>query len=231
MTTGVFTAGPLNRRRLLGVASGAIALGAVRPSRAQEATPATPESADVDQVGPARLASLLALVPADVSGDVLFTWADLETQLDAAGLRPLGSANDLDGAFIQATQSLALGHVFRYAALPEYEATFGFAPVRVDQTMSAGEPGNSLTLLQGRFSERALRRAWEQSGYRPVDTDDGTVWSWADGPEVDPSSPVGQFGVGALNNAAILPDDTVVFAPTVALVAATLTVAAGNALS
>jgi hypothetical protein len=76
-----------------------------------------------------------------------------------------------------------------------------------------------------------LRRAWEQSGYEPVETDDGTVWSWADGPEIDPSSPVSRFGVGALNNAAILPDGTVVFAPTVDLVAATLTVAAGGAPS
>jgi hypothetical protein len=232
MTVGVRVR-DIDRRRLLGTAGGLIVAGAGQSLfrlQAQEATPATPSSADVE-VGPDRLASLLRLLPADLSGDILFTWADLATQLDAAGLPPLDSADDLDGAFIQATQSLPLGDVLRYAALPEYEDTFGFAPVRVDQTLTAGDPGNGLTLLQGRFSERALLRAWERSGYAPVETDDGTVWSFADGAEFDASSPVGRLGVGALNNAAILPDDTVVFAPTVELVATTLTVAAGKAPS
>ena len=131
--------GRLDRRQLLAVTGGAIAAGAMLPSRAQQATPATPAGADVT-VGPDRLASLLALAPEDVSGNTVFTWTDLETQLEVAGLSLLDSAADLDGAFIQATQSLALGDLFRYATVPEYEETFGFAPVRIEQMLQAGDP-------------------------------------------------------------------------------------------
>lgn len=219
----------VDRRRILSVAGGLLAAGGL-PLHWLHAQEATPTDADV-QVGPDRLAAILRLLPEDLPGDILFTWADLATQLAAVGVPPLDSAADLDGAFIQATQPLALGDVIRYAALPEYEETFGFAPVRVEQMLSGGDVGNGITLLEGRFSADALRGAWERSGYEQVDTDDGPVWSWADGAEFDASSPVSRLGVGALNNATIVPDGTVVFAPTVALVAATLTVAAGNAAS
>ena len=227
MTPRRLHARSVDRRRILSIAGGLLAAGGLplRGLRAQEGTPTDADGA----VGPARLAALLRVLPEDLSSDIVFTWADLATQLAVAGLRPLDSADNLDSAFIQATQTLALGDILRYATLPEYEETFGFAPIRVEQMLSGGDVGNGITLVRGRFSERDLLDAWERSGYTPVDTDNGTVWSWADGPEFDASSPVSRFGAGALNNAAVLPDGTVAFAPTVALVAATLAVAAGDA--
>ncbi|MDQ4099841.1 MAG: hypothetical protein M3121_05025, partial [Chloroflexota bacterium] len=222
MTIARITTQPLDRRRLLGAAGAAVAAGIVRPAPERAATHATQTGAD-DQTGPERLAALLAVLPEDVASDFVVSWADLERQLDAAGLATPDAPDDLDSAFIQATQSLALSSkMFQHANRPEYEETFGFAPVRVTQSLTAGDPGSELTLVRGPFRERDLVRAWERSDYTPVETPDGTVWSWADGPEVDLSSLVSRFGLGALNNAAILPDDTVVFAPTVDLVAATL---------
>jgi len=229
MTPRRLHAHSVDRRRILSIAGGLLAAGGLpaRWLRAQEGTPADADGA----LGPARLAALLRVLPEDLSGDILFTWADLATQFDVVGLRRPDSPDDVDSAFIQATQTLELGDILRYATLPEYEETFGFAPIRVEQMLSDGDVGNGITLLRGRFSERDLIDAWERSGYTPVDTANGTVWSWADGAEFDASSPVSRFGAGALNYAAVLLDGTVAFAPTVALVAATFAVAAGDAQS
>lgn len=229
MTTSVLSWGSATRRRMMQWSAAAFAGVVTRPApgvAAQEATPASDDQAASAE----RLAEMLRLVPDAVQGAPLFSWADLATQLAVAGLPAPDSAEDLGGEFIQVTQALALpSDIFQHASSPDYEDTFGFAPVQIEQALEAGQSPERLKLLRGRFSARTLTRAWERSGYEPFERAVGTIWSFADGPEFDPSSLVSLFGAGAMNNAAILDDGTVVFAPTIVLVESVLSVAAGEA--
>ncbi len=216
----------ITRRRFLRRTAGSvIALGAY--SGAWPSTRAlSAAAAEEPAAGPARLASMLRLVPATVRGDLLFAWADLATQFEAIGIAPPESADDLDTSFIQITQGMVLpSDMFAYAR-GGYEEIFGFQPARIDQALQLGMPPEQLTLLRGRFLEQELTRTWTANGYEPIERATGTIWSYSEELEIDLATDVGRFGMGMMNNVTILADGTVVFAPTLALAEMALAVAA-----
>lgn len=222
-----------DRRRVLGAAFGAgLALTGSRLATAQgtpAATPAASPVAGAIALGPARLMAMLTATPAHALTATGVIWADLASAWKLAGVKPLRPGDTKVGADrIRVLQSLATpAHTFEYALLPEYRKTFGFSPFEIEQGLQVGDPPNIITLLRGSWQRAALVNAWTASKYQETSTPAGTVWSWADGPKLDVKDPVSRFGLGGMNNAAFLPDGTVVFASAIKTVELVLRTAAG----
>lgn len=223
----------IDRRQLLGAAVGAsVAMTGSRLVAAQATPAASPAASPVAGVaaGPARLVTMLAATPASALSPTGVIWADVASAWKLAGLEPLRPGDTKIGADrILVLQSLAPpAHTFEYALVPDYAKTFGFSPFQIDQGLQVGDPPDTITLLRGSWTPEDLIAAWKASRYQEVTTPAGTVWSWADGPKMDPASPVSRYGLGALNNSAFLPDGTVAFASSIKTVTQVLRTAAGS---
>lgn len=207
----------MNRRLFLaGSAAFASAIALGSPASAQ--TPgASPVASPVSNHPTGKLASLLALIPSNqavkaAASGVLFYYADLETQLKSLGIAQDGELKS--GNLVAATTPLALAsQAFSYALVPEFVDTFGFSALNVHRSLFAGAPPDEVSIFQGGLDPDKLIAAWKGSGYKPKTTDQGVeFWTVGENGELDLSSPVSRFGVGALNNALLLDDDTLVFA-------------------
>lgn len=207
----------LNRRQLL-AGSAALASTIALGSSAIAQTPgATPAASPVSNHPAGKLNSLLALIPAvqaakAAASGALFYYADLETQLKALGIAQDGTFKT--GNLVAATAPLALAsQTFSYALVPEFVDTFGFNPLNTHRSLFAGAPPEDISIFQGGLDRDKLVAAWKASGYKPKKTALGTeFWTVGENGELDLSSPISRFGVGALNNAVLLDDDTLVFA-------------------
>lgn len=222
-----------DRRRFAGAALGAgLALTGGRFVAAQSTPAASPAASPVSITvgnGPARLVSMLAATPAHALSQTGVTWADVGSAWKLAGLDPLRpGSTKIDSAHLRVLQSLAVpSHTFEYAMVPDYATTFGFNAFAIEQGLQIGDPPDVITLLRGAWKRTDLIRAWRASKYQEKKTAAGTVWSWADGPRLDVKDPVSRYGLGGMNNAAFLPDGTVVFASSIATVTLALRTASG----
>lgn len=227
-----------HRRQFLRMTLGAgVAVTGRRLVTAQGTPSASPVAAPVAGAvgsGPTRLGALLQSAPAHLLSPAGVVWADLAAALRLAKLAPFSSATPKpDQAHQQALRNLDLPvGLFDYALEPDYAPTFGFSPFQMEQALTIGQSSDTrLTFVRGPWNASALIRAWTASKYKAVRTAAGTVWSWADGPELDLSDPVSEYGLGAMNNAAILPDGTLVFGMSVDGVKRALETAQGTAVS
>lgn len=209
----------VTRRRLLsgtigvfvGVAGGRIAL-------AQDGTPVDNDIA-IPAGGPERLSGLLRMVPASFGETasqhgVLFYYADVLRQLEATGVSPYQpGSDDLPERYLDATGVLALAaQSFQYALAPEFVDTFGFSPLQAEESLVVGTPPNDLTMFRGGLDLDALVPAWQASGYARETGESGIdIWTAGKEGELDLTTNVSRFGLGGLNNVAIIGDDTVVF--------------------
>ncbi len=207
----------LNRRQLL-AGSAALASTIALGSSAIAQTPgATPAASPVSNHPAGKLDSLLTLIPAGqaakaAASGVLFYYADLETQLKSMGIAQDGSFTGEN--LIAALGPLALAsQAFQYALQPEFVDTFGFNAFDTHRSLFAGVPPEDISIFQGGLDRDKLIAAWKASGYKPKKTALGTeFWTAGENGELDLSSPVSQYGAGALNNAVLLDNDTLVFA-------------------
>ena len=226
-----------NRRQVLGATLGAsMTLLGSRFAAAQATPAASPVASPVSAAagGPARLLAMLQGAPAHLMSPTGVVWADLASALRIARLAPFTAATPKpDRAHQRALANLDLGPgLFDWALEPDFAPTFGFSPFQMEQALELGTPPDSLlTCVRGPWNAQALIRAWTASKYAPVKTSAGTVWSWADGPKLDVNDPVSRYGLGKMNNATILPDGTIVFGLTVALMTLALRTAQGKEAS
>ncbi|HWV36339.1 MAG TPA: hypothetical protein VNZ55_11950 [Thermomicrobiales bacterium] len=202
----------LSRRQLLigsAALTGGLALGG--PVSAQ-----TPMATPVGARASGPLGDLLALIPAAqatkaAGAGVLFFYADLETQLAHLGIPQDGA--DPSTEMLEALRPLATAsQAFSYALAPEFAETFGFNTLNTHRTLYAGAPPDDLTFFKGGFDPETVGAALEASGFERKSAGSGIdFWTVGEEGELDLSSPVSRFGVGAMNNAVILNDDVLVF--------------------
>jgi hypothetical protein len=231
----------LTRRALL-AGAGASAL-AVRGTSAQEGTPERPQPVP-PQPSPAagtgtnaNFVEMLALAP-DVMAQPeppmqIAQFGDVAAQLAALGReQPTSGIDPAFEGWIAATQAVPMPRpLAQYAMVPEFEEFLGFTFFQIDQGLQVGEPPELMTFLRGRFDEDAMRAAWMNAGYQTLDEGGVEVFSLAEGPEFDPDNPLQRMFLANVNNATILPDGTVAFAPTLELMRGILAVVAGEAPS
>lgn len=204
---------------------GSLAASGIATAQTPGATPlATPfASPGSTATAGGKLGALLAMVPdtesaSNADDGVLFYYADLETQLKTLGIAQDGSLESAD--LVAALYPLALAsQAFQYAMAPDFGETFGFTPYATHRTLFVGVPPREISIFEGGIDPDRLVAAWKASGYAPKMTDQGVeFWSAGENGEIDFSSPVSRYGVGALNNAVVLNDDTLVFARTSSLI-------------
>ncbi len=204
---------------------GSLAASGIATAQTPGATPlATPfASPGSTATAGGKLGALLATVPdtesaSNADDGVLFYYADLETQLKTLGIAQDGSFESAN--LVAALYPLALAsQAFQYAMAPDFGVTFGFNPYDTHRTLFVGVPPREISIFEGGIDPDRLVAAWKASGYAPKVTDQGVeFWSAGENGEIDFSSPVSRYGVGALNNAVILNDDTLIFARTASLI-------------
>jgi hypothetical protein len=193
------------------------ALAAGRVAAAyQDATPAASPPAVAATGG---LADLLALAP-DVLADpappelLIATFADSAAQMASVGAKPPASIDDEAFDFwVDSNWWMPVPSPIRENVLnEEWRPLFGFDRTQIDRSLEVGEPPARLFILQGRFDETELTTAWQASGYQPLDVPGAVVYSLAEDERIDFENPVQRLALGAMNNAAILPDGTLLFA-------------------
>ncbi|MGH2559076.1 MAG: hypothetical protein ACRDJH_08430 [Thermomicrobiales bacterium] len=216
----------LTRRQLMASAllAGAVAVAAPDSSSGQEATPAASTGAT------SVFAELLAGAP-----DVLekperpaqiAMFGDVAAQLASVGARQSTALDDSAIAiWIPATQGIPIPNPARnHGGHAEFRARFGFDLIEIDQGLDVGEPPEMITFLRGRFEEDALRAAWSNAGHQRIDVDGQPVFSLAEDPEFSRDHPVQQLAQAQYNNVALLPDGTLVYAPTLDLLRSVIAV-------
>jgi hypothetical protein len=166
------------------------------------------------------LAELLQLAPdltslAEEPPVQLATYADLAAQSAAVGMAvPAGVQDENFVLWAYALMPLLLpSNLFNYALVADWPGLLGFDLTEIDQAMDVGEPPLVITLLRGRFDEDTLRAAWANQGGQVIDVDGVEVASMRGDFEFDIQSDIGRYAFGRFNNAAILPDGTVAFSP------------------
>lgn len=207
--------GRLSRRAVI---AGAAGMALVAPT-AHSAAAQTPEASPVVRGGTYmadardRLRSLLALVPADALGgpdptSELFTWVDLEVQLQAHGVS--GSSDGI----VEAISMLASGdQLLPYAMSEETRDALGFTAVDVHQILVAGVPPDRVTVYAGGVDFTDLTSTWEATGYERRSGDHGEYWTLDEEgkPNFGLPSPL---NIGAMSNVALIADDIAVFTRT-----------------
>jgi hypothetical protein len=197
-------------------------------ARAQESTPA---AGSLD-----TLESLLRYVPLAVLGEetppILATFADIVAQLAVTGAeRPDSVEGDDDAldAWQKSLSPLAIPSELQFGAYTFLtRAMIGFDMTDVDAVLDAGESPAKLLVLRGRFDTDRLRETWLTAGYRETVLGGATVYSLHAEGEIDVSSEVGKVVLARLNNAALLPDGTLLYAPTLALLERAVAAAQGG---
>ena len=216
----IHTTVPMNitRRRLMTGTIGVFAGVATGRAVLAQTGSATPEAETTLEGGPERIHSLLAMIPESfgvqsaVEG-VVFYYADLKRQLESVGVSPYEPGSDsVPAGYTGALIVLATASIgFQYGLEPEFVSTFGFSALQAEESLSVGSPPNDLTIFRGGLPIADLPSVWEASGYARETTDTGVdIWTAGREGDVDLTSNVSRYGVGALNNVAIF-DDTVVF--------------------
>ncbi len=205
-------------------------VGAASPSVGQ----ARQGSIEFTEPGTA-LAEMLQLAPeltglADEPPLQLATFADLAAQSAAAEM-PVPAGVDDENFVVWARALMALllpTNLFQFALVADWPGLLGFDLTEIDQAMEVGEPPLVITLLRGRFDEEKLRAAWANQGGQVIDVDGVEVASMRGDFEFDIMSDLGRFGFARYNNAAILPDGTVAFSPSLDGMRAVIAAAQGT---
>lgn len=205
--------GRMSRRAMI---AGAAGMALVAPT-ALHVVAQTPEASPVTRGGTYmadardRLRSLLALVPADALGgpdptSELFSWVDLEVQLNAHGIS--GTPEGIVPAISMLTAS---DELMPYAMNEETIAALGFSVLDVHQILVAGAPPERISIYAGGVDFAGITAAWEATGYERRTGDHGDYWTLGEEGDPDFSLPT-PLNIGSMNNVALLADDVAVFA-------------------
>ncbi len=222
------------RRRELLFGFGSIALAPALMRGQSARAQATPGASPTAGANGGPLGDILALAPDVLAGPAaplvqIATYANPGLQLASLGMDP-GQESESD--WLNATYWLVFpGGIAEYTREPGWREAFGFEARQIDEALEVGEPPNQIKLLRGRFDPDELRATWTASGYARVDVPGAEAYSWAEDGAIDFASDVSRFGVGSMNNAAILADGTLLFARSLADLRAAAGAAAGSSLA
>jgi len=213
-----------------------VATGTPSPNAPLAPVARTPTSSPA---GAGSLRAMLALAPDVLAGPNRPTgqvamYADQAAQLAAVGVAAPQSSSDAAGVarWTRATQWLTLpSPVGDHALIPDWRQTFGFDVFQISQSLQVGDPPNQITFLRGHFNANEVQGALTRDGYKRLDEAGVIVFSLRANATVDLTSKVGQLALASMNNAALLPDGTLVAASTLSNVRAVIAVAQGKAAS
>jgi hypothetical protein len=178
---------PTISRRHLTVGPAALVAGAAIGRTHAQSTPIS--SGDS---GPARLASMLSLVPASFAGTTGFSWSDIASQaasVDAA--MPTGLPQEVSAEFGAALGVLPVGFVQPGPPLdPATHERFGFSTLTAHQELSIAGGYFGLSLLWGGLPLTDLPAFWDAAGYARDTTPEGIdIWTVPDDPGEKPHGP------------------------------------------
>lgn len=224
---------PRSSRRIPRVTRRSMVLGAAGVAVASTLSPlalaqdAAPEGTPGDSISPVmglfkgearqRLTALLERVPPELPGGPdpntwLFSWLDLKSHLIALGNPdPYAESTNTVALF---SPLLSNDPLFRYAVDGTARDVFGFSVLDADQIVTVGGLPDQVTFYAGGLPVATLPSVWEAAGYERIEGVAGEYWSAGANGEADPNSPIGQIGMGLMNNVAILDSDIVIFART-----------------
>jgi hypothetical protein len=199
-----------------------------QPMQARQATPVAGRAAVLD--------GLLAAAPVTASGGeggaLVATFADLAGQIQAVGAaRPNSIEDDARDLWFDAISPLALPEPFRSSPLLFGRNLVGFDLTDVDAALEAGTPPETVVALRGRFDPAGLQATWSAGGYQTLDVDGVAVASLSEEPEIDFGSELGMLSFGRLNNAALLPDGSLVYTPSLEMMKQVIATSHGDAMS
>lgn len=224
---------PLSRRSFMSGSAAVAGMAIIGRHAAAQTPQASPVSGDIAPFQE-RLGELLAMVPplpegASEEQAFAFAFSDIDRQLTSLGLQhPVG--DDVPEGFLFAIEALPLiSPAFQAALLPEWWETFGFEPFSVGRALEVGASPDAVTVYAGGIDTARVRDALLAAGYTEVDQETGGSYL-SFGEEVDFDSPVGQLGMGAMNQA-VIGDGAVVFAQSEATIQRVTQVMSGNAPS
>jgi hypothetical protein len=212
----------------VGLLTGMIGTALPSPGQARQG------SIEFTEAGTA-LAEMLQLAP-DLTGVAeepplqLATFADLAAQSAAVEMAvPAGVEDENFVIWAYALMPLLLPNpLFSNALSADWPSLLGFDLTEIDQSLEVGEPPLVVTLLRGRFDEERLRAAWANQGGQVIDVDGVEVASMRGDFEIDRESELSRIAFSRYNNAAILPDGTVAFSPSLDGMRATIAAAKGT---
>lgn len=215
----------------------ALAGGAIAPRGVAASDPATPQRETRNEIAGNPLSSLLALTPLSATGSTdnaqLASFADVAAQLAAGGIeRPASKDDERMTAWLHASSPLILPDPFRSKTLRIDRAMLGLDVTDIDQSLEVGSPPAMISLLRGRFDREAVAAAWVANGYTMLEIDGVAVASLFEDATIDRENEISRLALARMNNAAFLPDGTLVYAATLPLMEAVIATAdgAGEAL-
>lgn len=200
------------------------------PALAQNATPIPSATTP--------LSDLLQVAPDVLSGDnpvqaQIADYADIAAQAELVG-RPKPTSID-DEAFIPWVFGIAAlilpQPLINFSRVADWKTLLGFDLWDLEQTLEAGEPPATVTLLRGDFDQDAIRAAWTAQGYKMLEIDGLPVASLHEDGSFDFDSEIGRYAFARFNNAVLLPDGTLAYAPTLDGLRAVIATAKGTAPS
>lgn len=229
-------------RRQLVAAVAATALGGYaltqggRPrARAGEEIP-TPGPTN-GPLGGERFLEALSLAPDLTKGNflepqILFSYADLEGQLEAVGVEPaptpLAEQEDF-GDYLNALFNLPIADpVGTYARSEEWYPANGFDLTEVSQTIQLGEPPSQVTIVRGDFDLERITEALTGQGYTVESVSGVDVLNGGDDFDQDLERDVSRFWLGKGQNFALVDERTLVVAGSTELIELSLAAIQGD---
>jgi hypothetical protein len=183
------------------------------------------------------LDELLSLIPVDLVAledqRVIATFADIAGQLASVDVERPESVEDEDriDPWKDAIFPLAIAQPFLDHWRELDRDLIGFDLTDVDATIESGNAPETMAALRGRFDAAALETAWSTAGYHMIDVEGIPVASLSAEPSFDLSSEIGAIALAHLNNACLLPDGTLVYTASLAMMRRVLATANGDAPS
>jgi hypothetical protein len=112
--------------------------------------------------------------------------------------------------------------------IPEFRELLGWDITELDQALEVGEPPSIVIMLRGRFDQGALEATWASQGYELVDVEGQQVGSRSAEADIDFNDELNWRFLARANNVALLPDGTLVYAPTLELMRSVVLTAQGR---
>lgn len=166
--------------------------------------------------------SLLPLLPIGGDAQAMITYADVALQTEAVGVTP----DDPD--WTRALTSMLVHSQGAKMNTDEWRDVFGFGLTDIEQAVEFSAPPTGVTVLRGQFDPEALITRWVETGYEAREVDQAVFYSIGDDFAVDLQSPVSRLALASANYIAVLDGETIAFAPSEALIVATLEASAGT---
>lgn len=153
------------------------------------------------------LPEFLALVPDTPEYRDYLSWSDIEAWYEATGNRPVANPDDVDmevlGEMTRQTQP-ASALAWPYLAKDEMAAVYGFGPLDAQQSLEAGAPPHTLTIVQAAVEPSEIESSLVQAGYAETPIPGGALYARGEEYALDLKAETTAGKLGYLNRIALL---------------------------